>query len=50
MMAMILDPNKRYVQSWSGGKDSTCSIVLEHLHRDELGICRFQSRNRKIDQ
>lgn len=35
---MILDTNQRYVQSWSGGKDSTCSIVLENLHRDELGI------------
>lgn len=27
-----------YVQSWSGGKDSSCSIVLENVHRDELGI------------
>lgn len=25
------------VQLWSGGKDSSCSIVLEHLHRAELG-------------
>ena len=28
----------KYVQSWSGGKDSSCSIVLENLHREELGI------------
>lgn len=27
-----------YVQSWSGGKDSSCSVVLENIHRDELGI------------
>lgn len=28
----------RYIQSWSGGKDSSCSIVLEHMYRDELKI------------
>ena len=27
-----------YIQLWSGGKDSTCSIVIENQHRDELGI------------
>ena len=27
-----------YIQLWSGGKDSSCSIVLENVHRDELGI------------
>jgi hypothetical protein len=28
----------QHIQSWSGGKDSTASIVLEHERRDELGI------------
>ena len=28
----------QHIQSWSGGKDSTASIVLENLHRDELKI------------
>lgn len=33
-----MSENIEYFQSWSGGKDSTCSIVLENIHRDELGI------------
>lgn len=28
----------QYIQSWSGGKDSSCSIVLENKYRDLLGI------------
>ena len=28
----------QYIQSWSGGKDSSCGVVLENIHRDELGI------------
>lgn len=28
----------KHIQSWSGGKDSTASIVLEHERRDELKI------------
>lgn len=28
----------QYIQSWSGGKDSSCSIVLENKYRDQLGI------------
>lgn len=35
---VTLDNSKVYVQSWSGGKDSTASIVLEHMHRERLGI------------
>lgn len=25
---------QRYVHSWSGGKDSTASIILDHIHHD----------------
>lgn len=25
---------QRYVHSWSGGKDSTASIILDHIHND----------------
>lgn len=28
----------QYIQSWSGGKDSSCSVVLENKYRDQLGI------------
>ena len=28
----------QYIQSWSGGKDSSCSIYLENKYRDLLGI------------
>jgi hypothetical protein len=28
----------QYFQLWSGGKDSTASIVLENIHRKELNI------------
>lgn len=35
---MAVNEGILHVQSWSGGKDSTASIVLEHLHRDELKI------------
>lgn len=35
---MVLDNSKTYIQSWSGGKDSTASIVLEHMHRERLDI------------
>lgn len=35
---MAINEGILHAQSWSGGKDSTASIVLEHLHRDELKI------------
>ena len=35
---MAVNEGILHAQSWSGGKDSTTSIVLEHLHRDELKI------------
>lgn len=25
--------NKVYIHSWSGGKDSTASIILDHIHQ-----------------
>lgn len=35
---MAVNEGIQHIQSWSGGKDSTASIVLENLHRDELKI------------
>lgn len=35
---MTINEGILHAQSWSGGKDSTASLVLEHIHRDELKI------------
>ena len=41
-MGTMLNPDNTYVQSWSGGKDSTCSIVIENIHRDKLSIFDYK--------
>lgn len=32
---------KKYICSWSGGKDSTASIILAHLHNEPLDMILF---------
>ena len=31
----------RYIASWSGGKDSTATIILAHLHNEPLDTIIF---------
>ena len=31
----------KYIASWSGGKDSTASIILAHEHNEPLGLIIF---------
>lgn len=31
----------RYIASWSGGKDSTASIILAHEHNEPLDLIIF---------
>lgn len=30
----------KYIASWSGGKDSTASIILAHEHNEPLDLCK----------
>ena len=35
------DRNMKYIASWSGGKDSTASIILAHEHNEPLDLIIF---------